>query len=396
MMPRILFVHARLLTPDEEIEDGYVIVQEGRIVEVGFSSNLKADDVRGAEVFDLRGKILAPGFIDLQVNGGGGRDLLEGTEGAVEAVARFHLQHGTTSFLPTLITSPSSDLLTAIQAIRSFWRKRDPEEEPVSEILGIHLEGPYISPAKRGVHPLEWIRPPSLPELKEFWAASGGLLKLVTLAPEQLGGLELIQGVKELGAIPAIGHTNATYEEATAAIRAGALLATHVFNAMRGFHHREPGTVGAILDAPITASFVADGLHVHEAALRLLYRAKGADHLIVVTDAVSVAGVDEQQAAEREYRLGGQRIMMRDGKAVNLQGTLAAPILTMEEAVKNVARFMGCPFREAVQMATANPARLLGIEDRKGRLAVGREADLVILDEALILKGVWSKGRKLL
>ncbi|MBI3990049.1 MAG: N-acetylglucosamine-6-phosphate deacetylase [candidate division NC10 bacterium] len=396
MLSRILFVHARLLTPDQEIEGGYLIVQEGQIVEVGPSSNLKADDFKGAEVYDLQGKILAPGFIDLQVNGGGGRDLLEGSEGAVEAVARFHLRHGTTSFLPTLITSPPSELFAAIQAIRGFLRKRDPEEEPVSEILSIHLEGPYISEEKRGVHPSEWIRPPSLPELREYWAASGGLLKLVTLAPEQPGGLELIQGVKEFGAIPAIGHTDATYEEAVDGIRAGALLATHVFNAMRGFHHREPGTVGAILDAPIVTSFVADGLHVHEAALRLLYRVKGTDHLIVITDAVSIAGVDEQQAAEREYRLGGQRIIIKEGKAVNLQGTLAAPILTMEEAVKNVARFMGCPFREAIQMATVNPARLLGIEDRKGRLVPGRDADLVIFDEALNLEGVWSKGREVL
>lgn len=396
MMPRILFTHARLLTPDEEIEDGCLIVQEGRIVQVGQSSALKADDLKGAKVYDLQGKILAPGFIDLQVNGGGGRDLLEGTAGAVEAVARFHLHHGTTSFLPTLITSPPSELFSAIQAIRGFVRKRDPKAEPASEILGIHLEGPYISPEKRGVHPVEWIRPPSIPELRECWAASGGLLKLLTLAPEQPGALELIQGVKELGVIPALGHTNATYEEAMAAIRAGALLATHVFNGMRGFHHREPGTVGAILDFPIMASFVADGLHVHEAGLRLLYRAKGADHLIVITDAVSLTGVNPQQTAEREYRLGGQRIMMKEGRAVNLRGTLAAPLLTMEEAVKNVARFMGCSIQEAIQMATVNPAKLLGIEDRKGRLAPGRDADLVILDEALNLKGVWSKGRKVL
>jgi len=396
MMPRILFTHARLLTPDEEIEDGCLLVQEGRIVRAGRSSELKTDELKGAEVYDLQGKILAPGFIDLQVNGGGGRDLLEGTEGAVEAVARFHLHHGTTSFLPTLITSPPSELFAAIRAIRGFLRKRDQEAEPASEILGIHLEGPYISPGKRGVHPVEWIRPPSLPELREYWAASGGLLKLLTFAPEQPGGLGLIQGIKALGVIPAIGHTDATYEEAMVAIRAGALLATHVFNAMRGFHHREPGAVGAVLDAPIMASFVADGLHVHEAGLRLLYRAKGADHLIVVTDAVSLTGVDPQQTAEREYRLGGQRIVMREGRAVNRQGTLAAPILTMEEAVKNAARFMGCPIREAIRMATANPARLLGIGDRKGKLAPGCDADLVIFDEALNLKGVWSKGRKVL
>lgn len=391
---KLAFLHARIYTPVEEVEDGYLIVEDGLILDVGACRVLRAESLREAEVVELRGDLLVPGFIDLQVNGGSGRDFLEGTEEAVVEAASFHLQHGTTSLLPTLITAPHAELLNAVEAIRRFRFGHGFEKERLPEIIGIHLEGPYISQERKGVHPREWIRSPSLAELRQYQKASGGLLKLMTLAPEVPGSRELIRELKATGIIPSMGHTNATYDEAMAGILAGISFATHVFNAMRGFHHREPGAVGAVLDSSVAAGFVADGFHLHEAALRLLYRVKGVEDLILVTDAVSLAGVEAEKAREREYRLGSRRIILRDGKAVALDGTLAGPTLTMEVALQNLVRFLRCPFKEAVQMATLNPARLLGIEARKGRLAPGCDADLVVLDERLEVKDVWVRGKR--
>ena len=370
----LLLAGGRVLTPAEELADAWVAVSGGRIEGLGDGPPPAA-----AETVDLAGRLLAPGFIDVHVHGGGGEDFMSADAAACARAARFHAHHGTTGLLATTLSAPRAELAAAVRAIAEAG-------DPL--ILGVHLEGPWLSERRRGAQAAEHVRPPDPGELEELLGA--GPLRLVSLAPELPGALETIERIAAAGAVPALAHTDATYAQASAAIAAGARHAVHVFNGMRPFHHREPGVLGAVLDDPaVTCELILDGLHVHVAAARLLHRAKGAAGTVLITDAIAATGL-----GDGEHRLGRTPIRVAGGRAETLDGQLAGTTLTMDAAVRRAHESLGVPLTDAVAMATTTPARVVGLGDRKGRIAPGFDADLVVLDEALRPSTTFLGGRR--
>ncbi len=340
---------------------GRLALREGRIAGVDFGETAAPVD------FDFGPALITPGLIDLQLNGGLGLDFTVQPE-SVEVVAEALPRWGVTAFLPTFITAP---LETYHQAL-SYLRRRQPTR-PGAHVIGGHLEGPYLNPAFKGAHDPNFIREPSFGELHQLLAY--GTLKFFTLAPEEPGSLELIRLAIENDVVVATGHSGATYEQGLAAFQTGAACATHLFNAMPPLHHRQPGLVGAVLDSPeVTANLIVDGIHLHPAIVRLIYRLKGWQRVVLVTDAMAGLGM-----APGRYDLAGQAVIVDENSArLADSGTLAGSILTLNDALKNMVEFTGCPPHEAVNMATLNPARLLGLEDRKGRLEKDFDADIAV------------------
>ena len=350
-----------LLPPPMEPFRGDLLIAEGRIARLG--RGLTAE-----EVLDARGLYVAPGFIDLQVNGGAGHDFMEADAKAINEIIDFHVAHGTTGLLATLISAPIAQLREAMGQIRKA-------EHPA--LLGVHLEGPFISPAQRGAHAPGHILAPSRERFDELVRGYEDLVRIVTFAPELPGADALLARIVELRMIPALGHSNATYEEACAAVAHGVRFFTHLFNGMRGFHHREPGAVGAGLLTEVMVGLIADKVHVHPAAMRLVYRLKGPERICLVTDAIGAAGLPDGG-----YRLGRQRVSVQEGIArlADGSGVLAGSTLTMDRAVRNFLEATGCSLSEAVQAVSLNPARLLGLAECKGSLVEGKDADLVLFD----------------
>jgi N-acetylglucosamine-6-phosphate deacetylase len=363
----LVLTSARVLTPDEDVAAAWVAVTAGRIEALG-----DGEPPAAAERVDLSGRLLAPGFIDLHVHGGGGAHFMSGDAGECARAADFHARHGTTALLATTIAAPRDELLRAVAAVAE------------TSILGVHLEGPFLSERRRGAQQAEHLRPPDLDELAALLAA--GPVRLVSLAPELPGALEAIEAIDEADAVPALAHTDATYAQAVAAIEAGARHAVHTFNGMRPLHHREPGVLGAVLDDPrVTCEAIADGHHVHPAALRLLYRAKGAGGTVLVTDAIAAAGLPDG-----DYELGGAPVRAAGGRVETADGILAGSTLTMDTAVRN-AHAWGLPLIDALAAATRTPAWVLGVP--KGRIAPGYDADLVVLDRDLRPVAAYIGGR---
>jgi N-acetylglucosamine-6-phosphate deacetylase len=311
--------------------------------------------------------LLCPGFIDLQINGAFGADI--GTDPETIRTLVAHLPAtGVTSFLPTLISSPPERYEEFFAALEKG------AAEEGARVLGAHLEGPFLAPERKGAHDPANLRPVDLGFLRELLRS--GKVRLMTLAPELENSLEAIELLLEESAVVSVGHTEATYEEIARAADAGLRLGTHLYNAMRPLAHREPGTVGALLTQDrIRTGIIADGVHVHEAAIRLAYRAKGSEGLVLVTDAMEAAGMPPG-----DYELGRRKVRLEDGAVRLPDGTLAGSALTMDEAVRNAVRFLGVSLAQAVRMAAETPAAAM-ILDGKGRIAVGCDADFVLLDE---------------
>jgi N-acetylglucosamine-6-phosphate deacetylase len=358
LSPDLVLTGARVLTPDESAS--WVAITGGRIEAVG-----DGDPPAATETQDLAGHLVVPGFVDLHVHGGDGAQFMSGDPEDCRRAARFHTRHGTTALLATTLTAPPETLLAAVQGIAAG---ADPA------IVGVHLEGPWLSEVRRGAQDARALRDPDPAELDALVAA--GPVRLVSLAPELPGALELIERITGAGAVAALAHTDATYDQASAAIAAGARHAVHVFNGMRPLHHREPGVIGAVLDeADVTCEVIADGHHIHPAVVRLLVRAKGPERTVLVTDAIEAAGLPDG-----DYRLGSEPVQVRDGRAVTATGHLAGSTLTLDAAVRNVCAW-GIPLPDALRMAATTPAARLGLG--KGRIAPGYDADLAVLDPDL-------------
>ncbi|MYC81707.1 MAG: N-acetylglucosamine-6-phosphate deacetylase [Acidobacteria bacterium] len=373
-MKRLAVIAGRVMTPDRVILDGVVLVEGTRIMEVGSRAAVRfsRDEF---EVLDHSRHLLSPGFIDVHIHGAMGRDVMEGTTEALEAISRFLAAHGTTSFLATTVTASP---IATLQAVEALGRQVD-RPLPGAHMLGLHLEGPFINPEKRGAHSARHIRPPSTLILEQLLARSGHRVKLITLAPEVEGSLELIRFARSRGVVVSLGHSNATLEETMAAIDLGAGNATHLFNAMRSFSHRDPGILGAVLTTPrIRAELIADGVHVSPAAVDLCLRCKGAGRILLISDAVSATGMPEGQ-----YRLADMEITLSEGVCRTPDGTLAGSILTQDQALRNMIRWSGLPVHTVLGMLTRNPAQSLGIASGKGTLAPGHDADMVLLDQDL-------------
>jgi N-acetylglucosamine-6-phosphate deacetylase len=382
-------VHSRrVMTPAGTI-DATVSVANGRITAVGPGRDGAAvdDDV------DLGDRWLIPGLIDTHVHGGGGAQCNTSSADEVAAVAAFHAAHGTTSLLATTVSADVDELERSLRAIGE------------AGVLGAHLEGPFLNPRRPGAMDPASFREPSTGVVERLLDA-GARVSMMTIAPELPGALEIIAAVAARGAVVSLGHSEATDEMARSAVRAGARSVTHLFNAMPPLHHREPGLLGAALDDDfLQCELICDGVHVDPVAMRLALRAKGLGGLRLITDAIAAAGM-----GDGEYRLGDAPVVVRDGRAKlagtgtgpgdgTAGGTIAGSTLTMDAALANAVRWLGVTVEEAVTLASANPAALLGLGDRKGAIAVGYDADLAVLNDDLracstMMAGCWVGGRE--
>ena len=312
---------------------------------------------------------------------------MEGSGAALRAISRKVSEHGTTSLVATTVTASTDETLRAIEGIAGYISRQHETNELHAEILGIHFEGPFLSKERRGVHPSQWLQLPSADTLSRFLKAAAGYGRMMTIAPELLGAAPCIDAAREAGLVVSMGHTDATYEQARAAMARGARSATHVYNAMRPFTHRDPGVIGAVLTSPeINAELIADGIHVEEGAMKLLLLAKGTEHVTLVSDGLSATGMPDGK-----YTLGGFEVTVSGGVCRNAEGVLAGSTLTLDRALRNIVA-LGISLPDAVRMLTLNPASLLGIEFKKGSLRGGADADILLLDERLHLAGVWSRG----
>ena len=385
---RTLVIHAsRVLTPHEAIADGVVLVEGAKITAVGHRDEIQIPP--GAEDCVATGLTVAPGFVDIHIHGASGHDVMEATEKSLGAITAALARRGTTSIVATTVTASRDETLHSLKGIAKYIRSSHsaPSRAPKAEILGVHLEGPFINSARRGVHPADSIAKPSVELLEEFLAAADGFAQILTLAPEIHGALDLVSFAASAGLVVALGHTDATYEEARAAIDAGARHAVHVFNAMRPFSHRETGILGAILTDPeITAEVIADGVHVAGPAIQLLLAAKGAEHVLLASDATAATGMPDGK-----YRLGNFQVEVERGICRNSEGRLAGSTLTLDRAVRNIVS-LGVQPLDAVRMATLQPARRLGLAGKKGLIAPGADADLVLLTSDLKVEGVLTRG----
>jgi N-acetylglucosamine-6-phosphate deacetylase len=384
-MTTILLNTARAFTPTAEILDAGILIRDDMIEAIGPREGMSLP--AGAQEIQAAQQTAIPGFLDVHIHGAGGHDVMEGTDEAMAAVARTIARHGTTSFVATTVTASADDICRSVEGIARFITKQHETDEPRAEVLGIHYEGPFISAARRGVHPKEWIQLPSAELLDRFLQASSGNARVLTIAPELLGAAPCIDAARKAGLVVAIGHTDATYEQARAAIARGARHAVHVYNAMRPFSHRDSGVIGAVLTTPdVTAELIADGVHVEEAAMRLLLQAKGAGCVILVSDGISATGMPDGT-----YRLGKFDVTVTDGVCRNAEGKLAGSTLTLDRALRNIVG-LGIPLGDAVRMLTSNPAKLIGVEFKKGALRTGADADIVLLDDRLQITNVWTRG----
>jgi N-acetylglucosamine-6-phosphate deacetylase len=361
-----------LYTPTAVIEQPLVLCEDGWIVEIA-SRAAKPVPARVGLV-DLGDAVLAPGFIDLHIHGGAGHDVMENDGGSLPAVETLIARHGVTAYFPTTVTAPLDHTLAALERLASAIEAPAAcEKSPRARPLGIHLEGPFISHAKRGVHPPQDLLAPSLAKFERFWQAARGHIKMMTIAPELEGAAEVIAEAARLGVCVSLGHSDADMAATRAGVAAGARHATHTFNAMRPLDHREPGILGEVLTNPrLSADIIADGIHVDPAIVKLFLTAKGPVDAVLITDATSATGMPDGR-----YHLGSFDVEVKDGRCL-ADGKLAGSVLTMDRAVRNVMRFAGWELQQAIRLATQNPARVAGLPKR-GKLEAGCEADFVVL-----------------
>ena len=352
---------------------GWVFVRGTRIASVGWDSESPAG---GAERIDARGRALAPGLIDIHVHGALGSEALDANPEALERMARFFARHGVTAFLATTMTAPTEAILSALYNISGVMRSGTGG----ATLMGAHVEGPYVDVTRSGAQDPSLVHRACLAEYQRFLDTK--VVKLITVAPELAGVPGLVRYALNHGAAVAIGHTRADYDEVCRAVALGVTQVTHLFNGMEPLHHRQPGAVGAalVLDA-LYCQLIADNIHVHPAVLKLVIMAKGVERVILVTDARGVTGMPDG-----EYAFGGTTITLNDGEARIPGGALAGSTLTLERAVRNIMVSADLTLHQALKMATAVPARALGIGNRKGTIAEGMDADLIILDDQV---GVW-------
>jgi len=388
----LAFTAGRLLTPTDAVEHPLVLVEQGRVLEISTRSGRQAP--AGICVSDFGDGLIAPGYVDLHIHGSAGYDVMDDTAEALPAIEQLLARHGVTSYFPTTVSAPMEMTLRALERLADAIENCELERARVHERprerksaegksralpLGVHLEGPFISHARRGVHPSEHLLAPKLSTFEQFWQAARGRILMMTIAPELEGAPEVIAEAARRGVCVSLGHSDADFEAAGRGIAAGARHATHTFNAMRPLHHRtldhrSPGILGAVLtDRRVSADIIADGVHLDPSIVKLFAQAKGPEQTVLITDAVSATGMPDGR-----YRLGSFEVDVRDGKCM-ADGKLAGSVLTMDRAVQNLARFAEWDLRQAIAAASRNPARAAGIAN-KGVLTVGADADFVVLN----------------
>ncbi len=362
--------NVKIVTPFRIIEPGVVVISGKKIDALGEVNDVKISS--STKVYDLDGMMLTPGFIDLLVHGGGGYGFADENDVAIEKASEFFFSHGTTGMLASLYSKPIKLLLKDVSRIAGYAEKNKGK----TNVLGIHMEGPFINPEMKGAMKEEYLWNPDVAKWEELFSASRGYIKLMTIAPELPGNLDVMRAAANDGVVLSIGHSTAQLHDIENAIDNGAAHVTHMFNAMRPFHHRTPGVmVGALLRNELKLELIADSIHVHPAVMRLLYNIKGDGGIILITDAIRASGMPDG-----DYTFMDQKITVKEKKAFLEDGTLAGSTLTLDQAVKNMVELVGVPLTDAVRMASLNGAKVLACENRKGIIAVGKDADLVVMD----------------
>jgi N-acetylglucosamine-6-phosphate deacetylase len=378
-------INARIFTPDEIVEKGTLVISNhGIIAYIG--SGERAPNL-GGERLDLQGGILAPGFIDIHVHGGGGFSFEqpETIPSELAGYAQWVTKSGVTGFLCTISAPAAESLLHLVGALADVLDRGTPG----AQALGIHLEGPWLNPERAGAFPPGWLREPDPEEARRLLGAGRGWIRQVTVAPELVGAGELASVFRDAGVTVALGHSQADFETARAALAGDYDLITHTFNAQGGFHHRHPGVVGAVLTSRgCHAELIADGIHVHPAVMALSLRCLGADRIVLITDGMAGAGMNSGT-----FRLLGRKVTVQEGRATLSNGSLAGSVTTLDRCVALAHHKLGVPLAEALPMASLNPARAMGLGHRLGSLAKGRDANLVWLDDDLQVQGTMVNGK---
>jgi N-acetylglucosamine-6-phosphate deacetylase len=385
----LALIASRLLTPLESVDQPLVLVEDGRIAEVASRAGRSVPP--NANLVDFGDAVLAPGFIDIHIHGSGGHDVMEDDDGAMRAMEQFLPGHGVTSYFPTTVTAPMDTILRALDRIGRAIEaaEKDGKAEGVrARPLGIHLEGPFISHTRRGVHPPAHLLPPTPKLFEKFWQAARGKIRVITIAPELEGAIEVIEMAVGRGVLVSLGHSDADLEGTRRGVKAGARHATHTFNAMRPLGHRDPGILGEVLtDTRVTADIIADGIHLDPAIVDLFLKAKGPGLAVLITDAISATGMPDGR-----YQLGGLDVEVHDNKCL-MNGTLAGSVLTMDRALRNIMEFGGWNLQSALRAATLNPAKAAHVSDRKGEIVAGADADLVVLSPAGEVRKTVVRGK---
>ena len=376
-------IHADLFTPYEHLLDQTMELKDGKIYAI-FPSSVKISanaENHKEGTFDARGLMIAPGLIDIHIHGCMGADTMDANQESLSKMSIFLGSHGITSFLATTVTNSQENIQAALSAIARFQN-----DLPGARLLGAHIEGPYINIAYKGAQNPRFFRGPHEEEYRE-WIESG-MVKLITIAPELDGMDKFIEFCTSHDIELAIGHSQANYDQVIHAANLGVRQATHLFNGMLGLHHREPGTVGAILtDERIYAQIITDGIHLHPAIVKLTIAAKGVEKTILISDAMRATGLENGK-----YDLGGQEVTVVDGEARIANGALAGSTLTLDAAVRNTMRFSNLDFQHVLPMATSVPAKALRIDHRKGNIQAGHDADLTFFDENYQVAATMVRG----
>jgi N-acetylglucosamine-6-phosphate deacetylase len=372
MTNRLAIIGGTVVTPQRVIENGNVLCEDGKLVFAGAAFDSAPEP--GSQIVEAKGKVVMPGFIDTHFHGSGGDDVMANGSAGIRRISRALLQYGTTGFLATTIAARHDALLRSIEDTIAAETKGEAER---AEILGLHIEGPYLNPKFKGAQP-EWgIRDPNFDECRELLEAAAGRIKIMTLAPELPGGLELIRFLRAGGVAASIGHSDADYDTVLAAIESGATRATHLYNAMSGVHHRKPGMAAACLNEPgIHAELMCDGVHVDPRMVQLAWKAKGRDGITLITDATAAQGM-----GDGVYTLGDFQIQVRGPLCTLMDGvTIAGSVLTMNIAARNAMKFTGMNLIDAAYTASLLPAQVCGVATMKGSIEAGKDADIVILN----------------
>ncbi|MFJ7827790.1 N-acetylglucosamine-6-phosphate deacetylase [Psychrobacillus sp. NPDC096623] len=379
-MNRTIFIsNVTIVNYDQEFI-GDLFIREGKIEQLGQDLQVEADIYLDGT---SKNWIVMPGFIDMHIHGSAGFDMMDATEEALRGMARSLVKEGTTSYLPTTITQQVDAIEAALKNVGEFVNNEDE-----AEILGIHVEGPYISTKWAGAQPVGHITEPSIEQFRKWQKLSGNRIKQVTVAPEVAGGFEFVQAMSKEGIVVSIGHSDATSEEVEKAVHLGARQATHLYNQMRPFHHREPGIVGSVLmEERMQVEIIVDYIHSHTKAVNVAFRLKGAEGIILITDAMRAKGL-----AYGEYDLGGQTVHVTEKGAHLSSGALAGSILTMDQALRNMKQSTNCSLKELVSMSSTNAAKQLKLP-HKGYIGEGFDADLVILDMELNIQKTICRGK---
>ncbi|ARK32403.1 N-acetylglucosamine-6-phosphate deacetylase [Halalkalibacter krulwichiae] len=385
MSKTIVLTNGNIYSQQGYIENGYIKVKNGKIIDVCSMSNYQFE--KSSDVIDLQGKTVIPGMIDLHIHGAAGADVMDANPDALEAMTIALSMEGVTSFLATTMTQSDEAISAALRNVASFLK--EPSKRGRSEILGVHLEGPFINPNKAGAQPSQHIKLPEIPLFQKWQDLAEGAIKVVTMAPEQGEGMGLVRFLKQSGIVVSIGHSDASFAEVEEAVEAGATQVTHLYNQMKGLHHREPGVVGAafLLDE-LYAEMIVDGIHVSPEMVDLAYRQKKAEKIILISDAIRAKCLKNGM-----YDLGGQQVIVEGGKAMLADGTLAGSVLKLKDAAKNMLSYAkDCSLVDVIQMASVNPAKQAGVYDRKGSLVAGKDADIVVLNDELDVEMTFCLG----